>query len=365
MVERGNLLLPTHARNIATLDYERFDQYFYNPKISKRGRYPEFLGAEQVFALGGRTLFWGTVSPRIGPTELAKWPVPEKEMDFYYGIAERIMNVTQAYTQKFSLTHLLLGRLRESGYYGATVFPLAADLTKPSDGEIHSNVFFSSISFLGKALNWRPFDLSVNTRVVRVLTEKGKAVGVEVMSPDKKSYMLKAKTVVLSASTLETPRILLHSGIQGEAIGHYLTDHSFVFAKGIMNVSDIPYDLRTVSIMVAQTDGRPYQIEIHGPNDLSGNNYKSLRENGEMEIVLFCLGQVEARFENRVTLDRQKRDDYGMPEIEVHFTRSEKDQAVIRQMTEDMEKVSSIIGVPPDGVGWAVCRLPKTSGFCA
>ncbi|WP_410514591.1 hypothetical protein PaeBR_09515 [Paenibacillus sp. BR2-3] len=51
VVERGNLLLPTHARNIATLDYDRFDQYFYNLKVSKRGRYPEFLGTTVALAI--------------------------------------------------------------------------------------------------------------------------------------------------------------------------------------------------------------------------------------------------------------------------------------------------------------------------
>lgn len=345
VVERGSLLVPTHARNITTLDYDRFDRFFYNPKISKRGRYSEFSGAEQVFALGGRTLFWAAETPRMAPLEIAKWPVTLREMESYYGIAEQIMNVTQSYTYKHSLTELMLQQLHENGYRQATILPLAADLRKTYNGEIHSNVFFSSITFLGKALNRRPFDLSVNSRAVRVLVEKGKAVGVEVLTPDLKSHFLKAKNIVLSASTLETPRILLHSGIQGEAIGHYLMDHSFVFARGIMNGNHIPDNLGTISILVAQTEEHPFQIEIHGPKDLVGINYKHIRKNGDWEIKFLGLGMVEDKFENAITLDQSRKDDYGLPEVKVHFTRSEKDNEIIHQMTGAVEQVSSIIGV--------------------
>jgi choline dehydrogenase-like flavoprotein len=364
VVERGDLLVPTHARNISTLDYERFDQFFYNPKISKRGGYPEFSGVEQVFALGGRTLFWATESPRMASSEIAKWPLTLQEMDLYYGIAEKIMNVTQSYTYKNSITDLMLQRLQANGYPQATVLPIAADRRKSSDGEIHSNVFFSSILLLGKALNQRSFDLSTNARVVRVLTEREKTVGVEVMSPDKKSHFLKAKTVILATSTLETPRILLNSGIQGEAIGHYLMDHSFVSAKGIMNGRNIPDVLGTFSIFLPQIKGHPYQIEVHGPNDLVGNNYKHTLKNGDWEIAFLCLGQVEPRFENSVTLDWDRRDDYGVPEMDIHFARSSDDKAVIRQMSATMKQMASVMGVrlaALDGQPAVCLRHPGTA----
>ena len=97
-----------------------------------------------------------------------------------------------------------------------TIFRLPPIWIRPGYGRLHSNVFFSSILLLARALSWRPFDLAVNTYAAEVITEGGKAVGVRVMTPDKKSHFIKAKTVILSASALQTPRILLNSGIPGK-----------------------------------------------------------------------------------------------------------------------------------------------------
>ena len=47
--------------------------------------------------------------------------------------------------------------------------------------------------------------------------------GVDVYDANKKSHRIRAKNVVVSASTLETPRLLLNSNIKGDAIGRYLT----------------------------------------------------------------------------------------------------------------------------------------------
>ena len=80
----------------------------------------------------------------------------------------------------------------------------------------------------------RPYDLAVDAYVYK-LTPDGKVSGVEVFDLDKKSYTIRAKNVVVSASTLETPRILLNSGIQGPAIGRYLTGHVSMIAIGTIS----------------------------------------------------------------------------------------------------------------------------------
>ena len=82
IVEAGDLLLPMHAQNIPTLDIERARQLFTNPKISIPigKRIPEFPAATLLHALGGRTLFWSGVSPRMHESVLRKWPVTMKEM---------------------------------------------------------------------------------------------------------------------------------------------------------------------------------------------------------------------------------------------------------------------------------------------
>lgn len=116
-----------------------------------------------------------------------------RRIDPYYNIAERVMTISKGYTQDSTLTTMMLEILRGSGFPEVTELPTAIDLTATKFGQVHSNALFSSIAFLGSALNQRPFDLAVNARAVQILSENGSATGLQVMSPDKKSYFIKAK----------------------------------------------------------------------------------------------------------------------------------------------------------------------------
>jgi choline dehydrogenase-like flavoprotein len=340
IIEAGDLLLQTNAQNIATMTPDRLIKYFHSVGIS-----PPQYHSPQVYALGGRTLFWWTISPRMHVSEIARWPLTIKEMDFYYKIAEKVMNVTQSFTKGSSLTQTLLKRLQENGFPEAMDEPLSVDLGSTKYGVVNSNPFFSSLIFIAKSMN-RPFDLAVKARAVQVLAEKNKVVGVKVMSLNKKAYFLKAKNVVLSASTLGTPRILLNSGIQGRAIGHYLSNHSRLVAKGKIYRSEFPEKLGPLRILVPGTKNRPYQYSILGPLDYEWVQFQEEPLRAEWEIEFLATGRVESCFENKVLLDPIRRDEYGIPEIQVDFSFSTQDEIVIQQMERTLKQVSSAIGTP-------------------
>ncbi len=144
-----------------------------------------------------------------------------------------------------------------------------------------------------------------------MLVEKGAAAGVKVMSPDKKTYFLKAKTIVLSGNTFETPRLLLHSGIQGSAIGHYLTNHSFLLSTAKERRKDFPEVLGPLSLMIPQIKDRPYQIQMGGPgNYLWYQRHEQEPMQDELPIGISVFGKIESRYENRVYLDPDRRDEY-------------------------------------------------------
>jgi choline dehydrogenase-like flavoprotein len=69
----------------------------------------------------------------------------------------------------------------------------------------------------------------VDCRVERVLLENGRAAGVEGTYRDEEgrtaSVVVRAQTVVLAAGALDTPAVLLRSGIGGPAAGDYLRLH--------------------------------------------------------------------------------------------------------------------------------------------
>lgn len=125
-------------------------------------------------------------------------------------------------------------------------------------GQFHSNPAFSSIAFFAKALNRRPFDLAVNSCAVGIITENKRVAGIRVMSADKKSYVLKSKTVVLAASTFQNPRLLLASGIPGGAIGHYLTTHSLLGITGYLDRKQFPEVLGNLGIVIPAREDDPF-----------------------------------------------------------------------------------------------------------
>ncbi|KQN99916.1 hypothetical protein ASF12_17165 [Paenibacillus sp. Leaf72] len=114
--------------------------------------------------LGGKTLFWNGISPRMDLHQLEYWPIPIQEMEAYYSIAEQVMSVTNRYTDGSSFTDILRNRLHQNGFPTATTTPIAANLQPTAYGQVPSDVFFSSTSFLAEAMNNRPYDLAVKAR---------------------------------------------------------------------------------------------------------------------------------------------------------------------------------------------------------
>lgn len=367
VVEAGPILLQTHFDNQPTLA-GRWTDYFFNPKISRPiGNFLfDLPGAREVIALGGLTLFWGLASPRMPISEWVNYPIDRKELEFYYNIAEQMMLVTKTV---YPLTQTFLTRLWEGGFPEASATPRAENLEPAKYGPI---VYFSSISFLAAALMQRPFDLAVNARAVQILTNQGKVTGIKIMTPEKKAYELKAKNVILSANAFETPRLLLSSGIKGRAIGHYLTLHSFLSSSFQVNqpLSDAQNSLQKIDLLIPQTESHLYQIQFE-----ISERYRTLNQTAEYNVETYAFGKVEPRYENTLFLDSNRRDMYGVPEIQVNFSFSAKDQSIITQLKESINKAAAALGsskqleicINPPGSDYHVmgtCRMgndPSTS----
>jgi choline dehydrogenase-like flavoprotein len=85
-----------------------------------------------------------------------------------------------------------------------------------------------------------------NTRAERILTESGKAVGVEATYTDPQSQqnsrvVIDASSVVAAAGALETPALLLRSGIGGPAVGAELRLHPASLVSGIYDEPQDPW----------------------------------------------------------------------------------------------------------------------------
>jgi choline dehydrogenase-like flavoprotein len=85
-----------------------------------------------------------------------------------------------------------------------------------------------------------------NTRAERILTEGGKAVGVEATYTDPQTQqssrvVIHASSVVAAAGALETPALLLRSGIGGPAVGAELRLHPASLVSGIYDEPQDPW----------------------------------------------------------------------------------------------------------------------------
>jgi hypothetical protein len=158
---------------------------------------------------------------------------------------------------------------------------------------------------------------------------------------------------VLSASTFGTPRILLHSGIQGNAIGHYLINHSAVRGTAKLGRKDYPYVLGPVGILIPEAEKRPYQVVLEGPIGYQFYHDKQIPFQEEMELFVGGFGAVEPRYENKMTLDPYRVDEYGVPEPLIQLDYNERDKAVLAQAAEDVRRAvsaveASLVSLAPD-----------------
>jgi choline dehydrogenase-like flavoprotein len=355
VIEAGDYLLPANMYDLPNwlplwANIEKPNPLYYEsipiyPSDRPAPPTPLLSSFDQLIALGGRSIKWGMVSPRLRPVDLSGWPISPKEMNMYYNIAEEIMKVNKTY---YLTAEFLLKRLRQNGFPEAANKPVAIDVHPITSGVYQINPpRFTSISLLANAAHLRPFDIAIKTRAVQVYTERGKVTGIRVMSPDKKSHFLKTKAVVLGASTFETPRILLNSGIRGNAIGHYLTSHSKMYTMAKVAPNDYSLIPGLFGVFVPRTIGRPYQMQMRGFPPFG------------QEFDILGSGVIESRFENRVTIDPLKVDDYGLPKTVAFFSFSDTDLEVIRQMEEGMKQAAEAMKVTID----PICITPLGLGM--
>lgn len=346
ILEKGDKLIHSHSLNLPTMNVNRVrDEYFLANSTLVGERFPQFSGARMTYALGGRSLFWNGVAPRPIRTEWKKWSIHPLELTVYFEMAERLLHVTKSFAEGSSLQNILLKKLHAQGVLEATELPLAFDMAPSRQGEVHSNPWFSAINPLSNAMYLRPYDLGLNANVARVFTKTGKVEGVEVFSQDKKVYTIRAKNIVLSASALETPRILLNSYINGPAIGRYLTGHRSMIVVGTVNRKQFSAKLGNLAILKAETDESPYQIQIMGPDQyFSFQQFEEEPVEESPGIAYAAFGRVEPREDNCVYLDPHEKDEFGIPLNQVQYTLSPKDHQVGQIIVAGVKKTIAAMG---------------------
>jgi choline dehydrogenase-like flavoprotein len=204
-----------------------------------------FLGARCV---GGTTTINTKVALRGDSFDFAKWhaatgltnerdePFSGADLAPYYDRVEQVLGIRER-TDWPNSVHTLEAAFRELGA------PLEAvhAYTDPNCQKCGSclqgcptNAGKSTMNtYIADALAQNALELRAKAWVERVVIEDGAATGVELVDANGQQHGVRAGAVVVAGGALNTPQLLLRSGLTSPAIGRYLGLHPVRLVYGL------------------------------------------------------------------------------------------------------------------------------------
>jgi len=190
---------------------------------------------------------------------------------------------------------------------------------------------------------------------VLIATDSAKARALSVIDAETMtSYELRARFIVLAASTLESTRILLSSrsrrhpsglGSSSGLLGRFLMDHPctsiFGAIDALPSLSSPPPLMGPEGILVPRFGSRGFGI-FGGVQRRAFNSEVFAR--GESKIVLTAYGEMVPRRENRVVLDPEVVDRFGIPALHVSCAWSDDERALVKNMEETLLEMLDAVG---------------------
>lgn len=207
----------------------------------------------QAAAVGGTSVhYWGN-SPRAFPSSINQnWPISYNELIPYYEKVENTLPVT--FTQPEFLDQLFL----YGGRYAGWEYVLTKDVMKPllrlqpnavlpEEQAIETHPLRSTnISYLPLALATGNVAISPNKFVTRIITQNDSIEAIQACGIAYRDTWtgetgeIYAKTIVMAAGSIESPRLWLNSGLPHNPwVGKGLTIHYFDYVFGLFDEKDI------------------------------------------------------------------------------------------------------------------------------
>jgi len=242
VLEAGSYLFPTHVGNLPRqLPIGQFDKNVWH-LFQDFGviNYQNVAGSNfqgaQAFNLGGRSIFWGALTPRQTDWQLQSWP---QAVSTYlstgggYDAAEKRINISPPPTSQFQQASTTFLDQTISGFVAADA-PMGVEYVAPAHWMVPAGLFSTADLLLEDYLRVaapapdRQLTVNLNTAVWTVETAGTKATGVrcfDLLDQAQRTYT--ADTIVLAAGTIESAKIALQSQLTDPAglIGRGITDH--------------------------------------------------------------------------------------------------------------------------------------------
>ncbi|PCI02645.1 MAG: 2-keto-gluconate dehydrogenase [Hyphomicrobiales bacterium] len=387
-LEAGGRYLPEDYTND---EWDSFGQLAWTEPRSTSGDWrvaKDFSGlpAWIVKAVGGTTVHWAGASLRIQEHEfkalttygeveganLLDWPITLAELEPYYEKAEKKLGVTrtngipglpgsnnykvfEAGAKKLGYKHVHTGRMainsqdyddrtacQQTGFcfqgckWGAKWSSAYTDIPR---GEATGNL-----------------EVRDHCHVAKIEHDKtGKITGVVYFDKDGKSWRQKARVVCVAGNSIESPRMLLNSssnlfpdglanssGMVGKNYMRHMTGSVYaVFDKPVKMwrgttmagiISDESrfdasrgfvggYEMETLSL------GLPFMAAFLDPGGW-GRNFTSALDGYENMAGMWLVGEDMPQEDNRITLNTDLKDKWGLPVANVNFSDHPNDIAM-------------------------------------
>src|ERR1051326_2455685 len=378
---------------------------------------------------GGKTTIWGRLALRLSDYDFKaasrdgfgeNWPISYKDIEPYYDKVDTLLGISglreglpqlpdSLFQRPFRFTPAEMHFRASLEKMGRLITPYRAGVT--TDGLKHNKyrskcygrgacnrraggcdihaAFDSPTGLIYPAWDTGKLTVRTNSTVHEVTVDprSGKASGVSFIdSETRKSYQEKARVVLLGASTLESPRLMLLSksrqhpngiGNSSNHVGHNFCEHLMgpgitALVKDRVGKPRTLDDGRPGSFYLPRfrnlSEKRPDYIRGYGFEGESGTEMfpghamstpgfgpafkKTVREKAGAFISMGGFGEVLARYENYVDLDPAVKDRWGVPVLRFHYQFGDNERKMAADMSEAAREMF-------DGAGFEILDVSK------
>ena len=369
--------------------------------------------------LGGRSLSWGRQTYRMSDLDFKNashdgwgtdWPISYDEMVPYYEMVEKYVGISgqseglsqlpdSVFLPPMAMTcgeQVLRDRVKDKMGRVVTIGRVAI-LTKAHNGRAACHYcgpceqgcstfsyFSSPWTTIADAQRTGKFTLICDAVAAQIPTKDGKAMGVMYIDRvSREPKEIRAKVVVLCASTLESTRLLLNSNIcnQNDALGHYAMDHHYgggaagtmpmlearpwagaprrpngIYIPRFRNVSDKMTKgfIRGYGYQGGSAPG--FDMDVPG----FGASYKDAVRKGQWNINISAFCECLSRKENYVEIDRDRVDAWGVPVLKMHCEYGDNEAKLWQDSREQGAEMLEAAGA----TNVHLTGKPSVFGFC-
>ena len=392
-------------------NYQWFANDHEEPYTTAEGMNYNYFGRLRM--VGGRTNVWGRQCYRLSDLNFKAashdgfgqdWPISYRDLAPYYDRVEEYVGITGMregndvlpdgqYLPPMGMTcaEWKMRDLAKEKFGRTLTLGRSANLTKPINGRrachycgpcergcIAHAYFNSSFTTLKDALATGKCSLITNARAYKVLLGRdGRAAGIHYIDTVTKAHReVHARVVILSASALESTRLLLNSspgnsshGLANSSgvLGHYYTDSlKGGGAEGtvpdplkppalfgpkrpngiyVMRFRNVPGSAPSKSFLRGYGfqggSGTGFQANAPG----FGEAYKNAVKQPIETFNFLGYGEALPRFENYVELDPKVVDAFGIPVLRMHVKWGENESNMVKDAGEQAAEMLEAAGI--------------------